>query len=71
MGKFLFGGAVATRKRAAKKRVKRGGFGKTGRGVQIGKLFERGRKIIRGNPRTVEAVATRTIRAGERFRIKV
>ena len=62
---------MAIRKRAAKKKVARGGFGHTGRGVQIKKLFERGRKIARGNPRTVEAVATRTIKRGEKFRIQV
>jgi hypothetical protein len=64
---------MATRKPAPKRKVKRGGFGKTARSAKndVGKLFERGMKIIRGNPRTVEAVATRTIRAGEKFRIKV
>lgn len=62
---------MATRKPASKKKVKRGGFGSTGRTKSVGKLFERGRKIARRNPRTVQAVATRTIQKGETFRIKV
>lgn len=52
---------MATKKPKAKKKVKRAGFGGTGR---TRKLFSRGRKIL-------EAVATKTIRKGETFRIKV
>jgi hypothetical protein len=67
----------------AKKPAKRGGFGQTGRRKQTQKVFakvagpraaEARRRAFerrKKNPRTVQAVATRTIQKGETFRIKV